>query len=333
MESNREALNITTSDPAASGTETLDLAAWDPATLRDRALRYAAHGVRVFPCAPGGKTPLTRNGFHDATTDPGVIAVWWERHPSANVATPTGAPGFDVLDVDVRPNGSGWGAFNRATRAGLLTGWLRAVETPSGGLHLHFPGSDQPNGSLRGEHVDFRGHGGYVLLPPSHVQAETYAGTYTLVGRQPPPRQVLNWAAVTALIAPPASAPLPRFTPGADPTGASPLTSPGNPKATATTPCSGPPAEPPKPKSETSNRSSRQPSMPASPSVKPVEPSAAPTTPSPAEAPPAAPSRPRHNWPRPPDDPGESDDPRRRSHRTEDAALHRRGRRRARLRP
>ena len=75
----------------------------------------------------------------------------------------------------MRPDGSGWAAFNKAQRAGLLDGWVRAVETPSGGLHLHYPGTDQRNGSLRGQHLDFRGAGGYVLLPPS-LGADTSHG-------------------------------------------------------------------------------------------------------------------------------------------------------------
>jgi hypothetical protein len=43
-------------------------------TLLDEALAYAAAGIRVFPCLPAGKTPLTTNGFLDATTDPDRIA-------------------------------------------------------------------------------------------------------------------------------------------------------------------------------------------------------------------------------------------------------------------
>ena len=171
-------------------------------TLRDRALAYAAHGVPVFPCVPGGKTPLTHNGFHDATRDPDAITAWWTRHPNANIATPTGSPGIDVLDVDVRPNGSGWAAFNKAKRAGLLHGWLRAVETPSGGLHLHYPGTAQRNGSIRGQHLDFRGDGGYVLLPPSLGQTKTYSRRYTVLRNRPGPGRPLDWAAIIALLEP-----------------------------------------------------------------------------------------------------------------------------------
>jgi hypothetical protein len=175
-------------------------------TLRDRALAYAAHGVPIFPCVPGGKTPLTHNGFHDATSDPDAITAWWTRHPNANIATPTGSPGIDVLDVDVRANGSGWHAFNKAKRAGLLHGWLRAVETPSGGLHMHYPGTVQRNGSIRSQHLDFRAAGGYVLLPPSLGQTKTYSRRYTVLRNRPGPGRPLDWPAIIALLEPAAPA-------------------------------------------------------------------------------------------------------------------------------
>ena len=172
------------------------------ADLRTRALAYAAAGVPVFPCVPGGKVPLTPNGFLDATTDVDRVRAWWTQHPQANVATPTGAPGTDVLDVDVRADGDGWGAYRRAREAALLDGWIRAVQTPSGGLHLHYPGTDQRNGSLRGLHVDFRGNGGYVLLPPSLGQTKAYSRRYETQGTRPGPGRPLDWAGVVKLLAP-----------------------------------------------------------------------------------------------------------------------------------
>jgi Bifunctional DNA primase/polymerase, N-terminal len=182
----------------------------------DAALRYAAAGWPVFPTRPPAdpcpepedcrcKTPLTVNGFRNASTSPDVIAAWWRRWPGANVAIATGWPGPDVLDVDNRATGNGFAALNRIKRAGLLTGAMALVSTPSGGLHLYFAGTDQPNGVLRGHHVDFRGRGGYVLAPPSVVHGKPYvledhrAGT----GR-------FSWAAARAVIDPPRPLPPPR---------------------------------------------------------------------------------------------------------------------------
>lgn len=187
--------------------------------MLEQALAYATAGVPVFPCAPAGKTPLTRNGFHDATTDHDKIRRWWAAHPAANIATPTGTPGFDALDIDVRPTGTGWAALNRAKDAGLLDGWLRAIRTPSGGLHLHYPGTDQRNGTLPGQHLDFRGHGGYVVLPPSRVQAESYAGCYRLLSAQLGNAKSLDWAAVRRLLQPVVPVRQPTVTRGGDPIG------------------------------------------------------------------------------------------------------------------
>ncbi len=172
-------------------------------THMTRALAYASQGIPVFPCQPGGKTPITAKGFHDASTEGVQIERWWGRTPMANIAMPTGAPGFDVLDVDVRAAGSGWAAFHQARRAGLTDGWLRVISTPSGGLHLHYPGSDQRNGCLRGMHLDFRGRGGYVLLPPSRVQTATYEASYGLACEQPGQGQRLDWTGIRQLLLPP----------------------------------------------------------------------------------------------------------------------------------
>ena len=187
-----------------------------------RALAYATAGTPVFPCVVGGKAPLTTHGFHDATTDVATIRTWWSANPDANIATPTGAPGFDVLDIDVRPDGTGWAALNHAKAAGLTQGWIRAVATPSGGLHLHYPGTDQRSGSIRGAHLDFRGAGGYVLLPPSLGQTKTYSNRYDVIATQEPPGRPLDWAALTHLLTPspahrPDRAPS-RAAHGADPT-------------------------------------------------------------------------------------------------------------------
>ncbi len=183
----------------------IDPAAPTAPAMLARALTFASAGMRVFPCVPGGKTPITAHGFHDATTDVERLMAWWTTSPTANIATPTGRPGFDVLDVDVRPDGNGWAALHRAHTSGLLAGWIRAVRTPSGGLHLHYPGTEQRNGSLRGQHLDFRGHGGYVLLPPSIVRTPLGTRTYELTVTRDRPGEPLDWAAVTNLLSPPAA--------------------------------------------------------------------------------------------------------------------------------
>lgn len=100
----------------------------------------AVAGVPVFPCLPGGKRPLTEHGFHDATTDLEQIVAWWQKHPTANLAVPTGAAsGVMVVDVDVHGPVDGYRAFERAHRTGLVSGWQFLVATPSGGMHAYYP--------------------------------------------------------------------------------------------------------------------------------------------------------------------------------------------------
>src|SRR5215475_12785731 len=161
------------------------------------ALRYARADWPVFPCIPGEKIPATRHGFLDATTDPDKITWWWSRNPDRNVAIATGAPGPDVLDVDVHKQGSGFAAFNRLHRVGLLDGASAYIRTPSGGLHAYFTGSEQGNGRLPAHHLDFRSRGGYILAPPSHVGGRHYELIKRADGHGG-----LNWAAVTRLLEP-----------------------------------------------------------------------------------------------------------------------------------
>ncbi len=170
-----------------------------------QALAFAVRGWPVLPCQPGQKTPATRHGVRDATTDPGQITTWFGRHPDWNLAIATGTPGPDVLDVDEHGEaGNGYAAFRQLRDAGLLDGATAYVRTPSGGLHAYFTGTDQRNGHLPAHHLDFRSRGGYVLTPPSQVDGKPYQLVKTLPGHS-----ALDWDAVTRHLQPQRQ-PLPR---------------------------------------------------------------------------------------------------------------------------
>lgn len=164
-----------------------------PGTLVGAALAYAAAGVPVFPCAPGAKTPLTKRGFHDATTDPGRIRSWWSWMPEANIALRTGTR-VDVVDVDVHGVGTGFPVLRTLQRDGLIDGWGLAVRSPSGGVHLYYPSTpDRPQSSWsRGAaHVDFRGTGGYILAPLSTIRGlDGTTSAYEVIARGRRPRPV-----------------------------------------------------------------------------------------------------------------------------------------------
>ncbi len=139
--------------------------------LAAAARSLAAAGVPVFPCESGGKRPLTRRGFLDATTDPEQVAAWWSRTPDANIGLPTGAAsGVVVVDVDVHGPVDGRAAWRRASETGLVDGAGLLVRTPTGGAHAYYPatsGKEQRSWQAAGAGVDFRGDGGYIIAPPS----------------------------------------------------------------------------------------------------------------------------------------------------------------------
>jgi Bifunctional DNA primase/polymerase, N-terminal len=183
-----------------------------------QALVYVSRGWPVFPCRPNAdpcparpparcpcKAPVTPNGFLDASTDPEVIRAWWQRWPDANLAVATGVPGPDVLDVDVKPDGSGWAALNRLKRGGLLTGARMLVRTPRDGAHIYFHGTDQGCGALPRHHLDWKSRGGYVIAAPSRVHGRAYEVLDHRDGRAS-----LDWQAVKRLLDPPRRAPFAR---------------------------------------------------------------------------------------------------------------------------
>lgn len=170
------------------------------------ALAYARRGWPVFPCKPGAKEPDTPHGFKDATTDPERITAWWRAEPGRNVAIATGAPGPDVLDVDVRPDGNGYAAYARLRQAGLLDGALAIVATPGRGLHAYYAGTTQRCGRLPGQHLDFKAAGGYVLAPPSQAGGRRYE---VIEHRRQAEGSALDWAAAVSLLDPPQRKPSP----------------------------------------------------------------------------------------------------------------------------
>ena len=137
------------------------------------ALAYASSGWPLFPCSPTDKSPLTRFGFKDATTEIAQLRKWWEKWPDAMIGLRTGREaGVFVLDVD-RDETSGIDGFVALAalekRYGNLPETLRST-TPRGGSHYFFSWRDGIKNSAGrlGAGLDVRGDGGYVILPPSH---------------------------------------------------------------------------------------------------------------------------------------------------------------------
>jgi hypothetical protein len=138
--------------------------------LHSSAREYAAAGWPVFPCLPGSKIPATENGFEAATTDIEIIDKWWAQNPDYNPACPIHQAGMSVIDLDGPAGIAAWEKLKDKHNAPDTY----EVQTPRG-RHLYFQG-DLPSSAWApgrerclGEHIDTRGVGGYVLLPPAVI--------------------------------------------------------------------------------------------------------------------------------------------------------------------
>jgi hypothetical protein len=163
-------------------------------SVLDAALAYAAQGWPVLPiygvqhgrctcgglarCKPG-KHPVGRlvpNGLMNATLDPAVIATWWSRCPTANVAIATGrASGLVVLDVDPAHGGDD-SLADLEREHGALPETIETL-TGGGGRHvlLAHPGGVVANTVGIEAGLDVRGDGGYIVAPPSvHISSRPY---------------------------------------------------------------------------------------------------------------------------------------------------------------
>ncbi|MCP4594521.1 MAG: DUF3987 domain-containing protein [bacterium] len=145
--------------------------------LLNAAIRYVELGYPVFPCVSGGKAPLTKHGFKDATTDPAQIEAWWSKHPDANIGMPTA--GLLVIDVDGADNA--WPSDPDKAQD-LACGPVSL--TPRGGRHHIFrqpKGKEWKNTASRlAPKVDTRANGGYIVVPPSVVDGKPYRWAETL---------------------------------------------------------------------------------------------------------------------------------------------------------
>lgn len=148
------------------------------------ALTYAGWGWKVFPCHPGGKTPMSRHGVKDATTDEAKIRAWWRSAPAANIGVACGGT-FDVIDIDTPKAGAepsatatpeeawairhgGWRSLWAMQDADAMPPAHGIVGTPSGGVHYYIAQpihNKNDAGILPG--VDYRTQGGYAIAPPS----------------------------------------------------------------------------------------------------------------------------------------------------------------------
>ena len=77
----------------------------------DAALEYAAHDIAVFPCKPTTKAPYIKRGLNAASTDAERIREWWRHYPDAMIGAPAGDNNFFAVDLDMRDDLNGVGAW------------------------------------------------------------------------------------------------------------------------------------------------------------------------------------------------------------------------------
>jgi hypothetical protein len=140
----------------------------------ERALLYARGGIPIFPCIVNGKRPACPNGFKDATTDLDLVSQWWEE-ADYNLAFEPARMGWFVVDIDPRHGGDvTWERLSKENGLDQVP-TIRVVQTPSGGRHLYFAGVIPPTrAGVLGPGLDLRSAGGYVLLPPSVIDGNSY---------------------------------------------------------------------------------------------------------------------------------------------------------------
>ncbi|WP_458246326.1 phage/plasmid primase, P4 family [Streptomyces sp. MAI_2237] len=158
------------------------------------ALTYAQRmGWSVLPLRPLGKTPVTPNGFKDATTDPAIITAWWTETPNANIGIATGISNLFVIDVDTKNGKKGAETLESITEVMGELPQTYTVKTWSGGWQHYFqmpePRLKNSTGTDKaglGRDVDTRGDGGYVVAAPSVVEEKGVRGQYRVTARVAP---------------------------------------------------------------------------------------------------------------------------------------------------
>lgn len=149
------------------------------------ALKYASHGLHVFPLSPGKKVPVIPGkarggkgrGVWDATTDVEQLKTWGIEYPNAGIGLHPGPSGLVALDFDTKgddgvydshPNGMDTLEELRQSIPEIDNAWIQS--SPTGGKHYLFSTPEgvelkNPVRIMRG--LDIRHSGTYIVVAPS----------------------------------------------------------------------------------------------------------------------------------------------------------------------
>lgn len=154
--------------------------------LHETLRTMCGRGLHVFPLAPGRKTPVTTNGFKDATSDV-TTALTRFSYGRLNIGVATGMSKLVVVDGDGEA-GDVWLA-NAQDTYGIPPTFT--VRTRSGGYHYYFQAPEgievKCSASKVAPGIDIRAEGGYVVGPTSWVDADKKgpAGWYRVIDDSP----------------------------------------------------------------------------------------------------------------------------------------------------
>ena len=139
----------------------------------ESALLMARGGMKIIPVKPMGKAPLIPDWNNRASSDLDIIRAWSAQFPNCNFGIACGPSNLVVVDIDVKDGKDGLRVWNEITQ-GLFDDTF-SVETPSGGIHFYYRGSDFRNSvDAVGYGIDVRGEGGFVVAPWSRTDQGTY---------------------------------------------------------------------------------------------------------------------------------------------------------------
>ena len=132
------------------------------------------HNKNGKTCESPGKSPLTHWGTK-SSDDRHQIDIWWSKWPKANIGVDLGKSRMFVMDVEAES----MDAFAEYEMMGEGFPETLVSKTGGGGVHIFF---QLPPGGVKNStnkfiipHVDIKGPGGMVVLPPSsHMSGGGY---------------------------------------------------------------------------------------------------------------------------------------------------------------
>ena len=153
-------------------------AALPPACLV-AALDYVRRGWSVFPIKPASKRPLVKwKPFQGELPSESELLDWWDQWPDAGLAVALG-PFSGVLAIDVDGQSAHEELIGRLSPL-PMTPTVKSGNPDPHRMHLFFkhPANLETRAKATPWHdqLEFRGHGGYIVLPPSvHKSGQRYA--------------------------------------------------------------------------------------------------------------------------------------------------------------